>query len=90
MKTTVNTLDNCAVSIKSACKQPEANTTHLKECAINAIKFNTTVTTCVTQATKGKDACSCFQDPAVAAEKAVLVKCKGISLHMFQVQSAQK
>jgi len=79
MLETVNTLDNCGVSIKNACKPPEANTTMLKECKTNAIKFNVTVSGCIKQATKGKDACSCFQDTAVVKEKAVLESCKGTS-----------
>merc|ERR1711892_109945 len=79
MLNVTNTLDACEVSIKKACKPPSANTTFLTECKTNAIKFNSTVTACISKATKGQDACSCFQDSAVAAEKKVLEKCKGTS-----------
>jgi len=77
MLETVNTLDDCNAAIKNACKPPKANTTMLKECKINAIKFNVTVAGCIKKATKGTDACSCFQDPEVLKEKKVLEKCKG-------------
>merc|ERR1739838_786937 len=43
----------------------------------NAVKFNTTVSSCIASATKGEDACSCFQAAEVLAEKKVLEKCKG-------------
>merc|ERR1712106_969688 len=77
MLNATNTLDACEVSIKKACKPPAANETFLKLCGTNAVKFNTTVVACVTKATKGQDACSCFQASEVAAEKKVLESCKG-------------
>merc|ERR1712123_491649 len=77
MLNATNTLDACEVSIKKACKPPAANETFLKLCGTNAVKFNTTVIACVTKATKGQDACSCFQASEVAAEKKVLESCKG-------------
>merc|ERR1712106_865111 len=77
MLNATNTLDACEVSIKKACKPPAANETFLKLCGTNAVKFNTTVVACVTEATKGQDACSCFQASEVAAEKKVLESCKG-------------
>merc|ERR1712106_746466 len=79
MLNATNTLDACEVSIKKACKPPAANETFLKLCGTNAVKFNTTVVACVTKATKGQDACSCFQASEVAAEKKVLESCKGKS-----------
>ena len=68
------------MAIKKACKPPAVNQTELDNCKKNAIAFNTTVSECITKATKGQDACSCFQDAAVVKEKAVLQSCKGIKL----------
>merc|ERR1712106_636960 len=79
MLNATNTLDACEVSIKKACKPPAANETFLKLCGTNAVKFNTTVVACGPKATKGQDACSCFQASEVAAEKKVLESCKGKS-----------
>ena len=86
MLNATNTLDACEVSIKKACKPPAANETFLKLCGTNAVKFNTTVVACVTKATKGQDACSCFQASEVAAEKKVLESCKGITLNPLKAQ----
>merc|ERR1711970_1110181 len=78
IKTVTDILDGCEVAIKKACKPPDSiNTTTLDKCKENAIKYNTTVVSCISMATKGKDACSCFQDPEVLKEKKVLEKCKG-------------
>jgi len=78
--TLTDILDACELKIKTACKPPSSiNTTTLKTCQTNAVKFNTTVSGCVAKATKGEDACSCFQAAAVLAEKKVLEKCKGKS-----------
>merc|ERR1712121_78999 len=78
MKTVTDILDGCEIGIKKACKPPDSiNTTTLDECKKNAIAFNTTVNKCIFMATKGEDACSCFQDPEVLKEKKVLEKCKG-------------
>jgi len=78
MKTVTDILDGCEMGIKKACKPPDSiNTTTLDKCKTNAIAFNTTVNKCILMATKGEDACSCFQDPEVLKEKKVLEKCKG-------------
>jgi len=78
MKTVTDILDGCEIGIKKACKPPDSiNTTTLDECKKNAIAFNTTVNKCIFMATKGEDACSCFQDPEVLKEKKILEKCKG-------------
>merc|ERR1719466_678196 len=78
MKTVTDILDGCEIGIKKACKPPDSiNTTTLDKCKENAIKYNTTVNKCIMMATKGEDACSCFQDPEVLKEKKVLEKCKG-------------
>merc|ERR1712013_238831 len=80
MKTVTDILDGCEIGIKKACKPPDSiNTTTLDECKKNAILFNTTVNKCIFMATKGEDACSCFQDPEVLKEKKILEKCKGKS-----------
>merc|ERR1712013_370799 len=80
MKTVTDILDGCEIGIKKACKPPDSiNTTTLDECEKNAILFNTTVNKCIFMATKGEDACSCFQDPEVLKEKKILEKCKGKS-----------
>jgi len=78
MKAVTDILDGCEIGIKKACKPPDSiNTTTLDKCKENAIKYNTTVNKCIMMATKGEDACSCFQDPEVLKEKKVLEKCKG-------------
>eukprot|EP00092_Neocalanus_flemingeri_P076119 GFUD01094372.1.p1 GENE.GFUD01094372.1~~GFUD01094372.1.p1 ORF type:complete len:676 (-),score=148.77 GFUD01094372.1:760-2589(-) len=74
-----NFLDGCAAGIKTDCVPPTINKTELELCKTNAVAYNTTVSTCITMATKGKDACSCFQATAVADEKKVLTKCKASS-----------
>ena len=78
MKAVTDILDSCVLSIKNACKPPSnINTTTLDTCKANAIAFNKTVSSCILIATRGKDACSCFQDAEVLKEKKVLEKCKG-------------
>jgi len=79
LKTVTDTLDACEVSIKNACKPPSFNKTTFDTCKTNALKFNKTVSGCVTSAQNGKDACSCFQDAEVAKELKILRKCKGQS-----------
>eukprot|EP00092_Neocalanus_flemingeri_P050604 GFUD01058568.1.p1 GENE.GFUD01058568.1~~GFUD01058568.1.p1 ORF type:complete len:682 (+),score=166.77 GFUD01058568.1:59-2047(+) len=74
-----NFLDGCAAGIKTDCVPPTINKTELELCKTNAVAYNTTVSTCITMATQGKDACSCFQATAVADEKKVLTKCKASS-----------
>merc|ERR1719483_1275791 len=76
--TLTDILDGCALTIEAACKKPSSiNTTTLKTCQTNALKYNTTVSGCIASATKGEDACSCFQAAEVLAEKKVLENCKG-------------
>ena len=71
-------LDGCEIGIKKACKPPDSiNTTTLDTCKKNAVAFNKTVNECITKATKGEDACSCFQADEVKKEKKVLESCKG-------------
>merc|ERR1711981_720179 len=78
IKTVTDILDGCEVAIKKACKPPDSiNTTTLDTCKTNAEAFNKTVVSCISMATKGKDACSCFQADEVLKEKKVLEKCKG-------------
>merc|ERR1712142_253841 len=86
LKTLTDTLDNCEIAIKDACKPPKMNETLAKECKKNAIAFNKTVSACITKATKGEDACSCFQDKEVAKEQKILRKCKGTA----EAQAAAK
>ena len=78
MKTVTDILDGCEIGIKKACKPPESiNNTKLETCQKNAIAFNKTVNECIMKATKGEDACSCFQASEVRKEKKVLENCKG-------------
>merc|ERR1712106_414174 len=73
LKTVTDILDACEITIEAACKKPSSiNTTTLKTCQTNALKYNTTVSGCIASATKGEDACSCFQAAEVLAEKKVL------------------
>ena len=81
IKAVTDILDACELSIKNVCKPPSIiNTTMLDTCKTNAIAFNKTVSACIVKATKGQDACSCFQDAEVAKEQKVLRSCKGSPL----------
>jgi len=78
IKAVADVLDGCEIGIKKACKPPDSiNTTTLDTCQKNAVAFNKTVNECITKATKGEDACSCFQADEVLKEKKVLENCKG-------------
>jgi len=78
IKAVADILDGCEIGIKKACKPPDSiNTTTLDTCKTNAVAFNKTVNECITKATKGEDACSCFQADEVRKEKKVLESCKG-------------
>ena len=94
MKAVTDILDSCVLSIKNACKPPSnINTTTLDTCKANAIAFNKTVSSCILIATRGKDACSCFQDAEVLKEKKVLEKCKGsriIYLHISNLSCQEQ
>jgi len=80
IKAVTDILDACELSIKNVCKPPSSiNNTALDTCKTNAIAFNKTVSSCIVKATKGEDACSCFQDAEVVKEKKVLQSCKGTS-----------
>merc|ERR1711970_991566 len=73
IKAVADILDGCEVGIKKACKPPDSiNTTTSDTCQKNAVAFNKTENECITKATKGEDACSCFQADEVLKEKKVL------------------
>jgi len=80
MKNITDILDGCAVAIKNACKPHTGNTTQRTACVTAAKLFNTTIVGCVAKATRGQDACSCFQADAVKSEKKTLESCKGGAL----------